>query len=196
VKTGQRGAISVVSAAVALALVAILDRKTHGAGDAKGRRASVLSPALRMNMLSPAVTERSVLLVADAPGAAASLAAAVREYRDARFTLLVPAVAHGLHRVVDPEDQCCAEAERTIGILRPGIEAAGHGPIVTVTGSHEPLAAIEDALNLGDFDEIVLAIRSSRLAQGIHLDLARKVRALGVPVTTAGHIVRRHQHAA
>jgi hypothetical protein len=147
-------------------------------------------------MQSPTVSQRSVLLVADAPGAAASLAAAVGAYRDARFTLLVPAVAHGLHRVVDPEDQCCAEAERTIGVLRPAIEAASHAPVVTMTGSHEPLAAIEDALNLGYFDEIVLAVRLSRLAQGVHLDLARKVRALGVPVTAVGNTGPRHQRAA
>ena len=101
-------------------------------------------------MSRSSVGESSVLLVAESPDASAPLAAAVRERdkgRRAQFTLLVPAVAHGLHRVVDLEDQCCAEAERIIG-------------------SHEPLAAIEDALNLGDFHEIVLATRTSHLGRG------------------------------
>jgi hypothetical protein len=50
-------------------------------------------------------------------------------------------------------------------------------------GSHERLAAIEDALNLRDFDEVILATRSNRLARGLHLDLASKVKGLGLPVT-------------
>jgi hypothetical protein len=84
---------------------------------------------------------------------------------------------------VDPEDECCDEAERTISSLRPAIEAAAGEPISAMIGSHEPLAAIEDALNLRDFDEIVLATRSNRLARGLHLDLGSKVRGLGLPVT-------------
>ena len=145
-----------------------------------------MSPSREQPMSRLSVCESSVLLVADSPDASAPLASAVRdraEGRRAQFTVLVPAVAHGLHRVVDPEDQCCAEAERTIGILRQSIEAAAGGPIAALIGSHEPLAAIEDALNLGDFDEIVIATRSSRMARGVHLDLASKVKALGFPVT-------------
>jgi hypothetical protein len=147
-------------------------------------------------MLSPSTGESSVLLVAEAPGAAPSLAHAVRERPRCRFTLLVPAVAHGLHRVVDPEDQCCEEAERTIAILRPPIEAAAGRRIPAKTGSHEPLGAIEDALNFGNFDEVVLAIPSSRLARGVHLDLARKVKGLGLPVTVVEHEPNHHPNAA
>jgi hypothetical protein len=136
--------------------------------------------------VSLSVKESAVLLVADTPDASSALAAVVRERgqtRRARFTLLVPAAAHGLHRVVDPEDECCEEAERTISTLRPAIEDAAGKPIAAMIGSHEPLAAIEDAVNLQDFDEIVLATRSSRLARGLHLDLASKTKALGLPVT-------------
>jgi hypothetical protein len=147
-----------------------------------------------MRSISP--NSSSVLLVADAPGAAASLSAAVARRPQARFTLLVPAIAHGLHRVVDPEDQCCAEAERAIAALSPALEAAAGESIATLTGSHEPLAAIEDALNFGDYDEVVLAMRSSRLARGAHVDLARKVGALGVPVTVAAPPSLQHPDAA
>lgn len=128
-------------------------------------------------------SESSVLLVAAAPGASGSLAAAVQARGAARFKLLVPAVAHGLHRVVDPEDQCCAEAQRTIDILRPELEAAARQPVPAMIGSHEPLAAIEDALNSEHFDEVILTGRSSRLARRVGLDLASKVRALGVRVS-------------
>jgi hypothetical protein len=53
-------------------------------------------------------------------------------------------------------------------------------------GSHEPLAAIEDTLNLGDFDEIVFATSLQSPGAGVHLDLASKFKGLGVPVTVVG----------
>jgi hypothetical protein len=140
-------------------------------------------------MVYDSAHESTVLLVAERPDASRALACFVRRRGQgsrSRFTLLVPAVAHGLHRVVDPEDECCEAAARTIGSLRPAIERAAGEPIATMIGSHEPLAAVEDALNRQDFDEIVLAIRPSRLARlagAFHLDLARKIKALGLPVT-------------
>ncbi len=108
-----------------------------------------------------------------------------------RFTLLVPAVAHGLHRAVDPEDQCCAEAKRTIDILLPILEATTNRAIKTIIGAHEPLAAIQDALNDHNFDEVILGLgtRPSRWARWAHLDLRRKVADLDqhVSVFSTGH---------
>jgi hypothetical protein len=136
-------------------------------------------------MVNHSAEESAVLVVAETPDASRKLADSVRRrpQRRSRFTLLVPAVAHGLHRVVDPEDACCDEAERTIRRLRPSIEAAASQPVATMIGSHEPLAAVEDALNSHAFDEIILATRSSLLTRVLHLDLASKVKALGPPVT-------------
>ena len=137
-------------------------------------------------MVDRSVKENAVLLVAESPDASPALAGFVRKRgldRASRVTRLVPAVAHGLHRVVDPEDACCDEAERTINMLRPAIETAAGQPISTMIGSHEPLAAVEDAVNRQDFDEVILAVRPGRLARGVHLDLASKVKALGPPVT-------------
>jgi hypothetical protein len=129
----------------------------------------------------------AILVVADRTTAAGPLASAIRERArvgPCRFTLLVPAVAHGLHRVVDPEDQCCAEAERTIGALRPALEAAAGGPMTVAIGSHDPMAAIQDALNAHPFEEVILATRSHRFARWTHVDLTSKVRGLGVALTT------------
>jgi hypothetical protein len=100
-----------------------------------------------------------------------------------RFTLLVPAVAHGLHRVVDPEEHCCEEAERTIALALPHLSAAAGAPVASMIGAHEPLAAVQDALNLHHFDEVILSTLPVRVSRWLHLDLPRKVRALGVPVT-------------
>jgi hypothetical protein len=132
-------------------------------------------------------SQPNILIVADTAAAATPLAAVVHARQQAgmcEFTLLVPAVAHGLHRVVDPEDQCCAEAERTIGGLRPWLEAAAGAPVDVVIGSHEPIAAIQDALNVRAYTEVILATRASRFARWAHLDLRRKVEHLGVTVTS------------
>jgi hypothetical protein len=130
--------------------------------------------------------EHEILIVADTDMAAGPLAAVVRERANAgrcHLTLLIPAVAHGLHRVVDPEDQCCAEAEQTIHRLRPRLEAAVGGPLRILIGSHDPMAAIQDALNAQEFEQVILATRSSRPARWARLDLTSKAKALGVPVT-------------
>jgi hypothetical protein len=99
------------------------------------------------------------------------------------FTLLVPASPHGLHRVVDPEDHGQAEAEARLTAALPALSAATDQEVVGVVGSHDPLAAIEDALNLLGFDEVIICMLPTRISRWLHLDLARKVRALGVPVT-------------
>jgi hypothetical protein len=130
--------------------------------------------------------EREVLVVTDTAIAASSLACVVGDRAKAggrRFTLLIPAVAHGLSQVVDPEDQCCAVAEQTARALRPLLEAAAGGPLTIVIGSHDPMAAVQDALNAEDSGEVILAVRSSRPARWARVDLASKVKALGVPMT-------------
>jgi hypothetical protein len=111
-----------------------------------------------------------VLVVANKTAATPALLEAVRE-RAARgpcaFTLLVPNPAHGLHAVVDPEDQTKSEAEATIELALP-----------------LPLDAVQDAVNLHGFDEIIISTLPTRVSKWLHLDLPRKVAALGLPVTT------------
>lgn len=129
---------------------------------------------------------RRVLLVADQTAQSPELIAAVA-HRAAdgpcAFTLLVPARAHGLHRLIDPEDQGTEEAQmRLSAALGPLSEAAGT-PIAGVVGSYEPIAAVQDALNLIGFDEVIISMLPARMSRWLHLDLPRKVRGLGVPVT-------------
>ncbi|HEX8976047.1 MAG TPA: hypothetical protein VF781_05995 [Solirubrobacteraceae bacterium] len=135
---------------------------------------------------------RRVLVVADQTAQSPELIAAVADRAAAgpcAFTLLVPARAHGLHRLIDPEDQGTEEAEtRLQAALGPLSEAAG-APVNGIVGSHEPFAAIQDALNLTGFDEVIISMLPARISRWLHLDLPRKVRALGVPVTE----VMRHE---
>jgi hypothetical protein len=132
-------------------------------------------------MLPAADKPAAVLIVAERPVQPDSLISLMRERDHAhpsRFTLLVPAVAHGLHRYVDPEDQCCDEAQRTIDILRPQLERATGHAVETIIGAHETLAAIQDALHEHHFDEVILTSQPSRLSRWAHVDLRRKVADL------------------
>lgn len=128
-----------------------------------------------------------VLIVANRTAATAGLADAVRA-RAARgpctFTLLVPAVAHGLHRTVDPEDQGAGEAEATLELALPVLEDAAGTEVAGRVGAPEPLAAVEDAVNSGEFDEIILSTLPARVSRWLRLDLPHKVGGLGLPVTT------------
>ena len=78
-----------------------------------------------------------VLVVANRTAATPALMEAVRE-RAARgpaiFTLLVPSSAHGLHQLVDPEDQGRSEAEDTIELALPLLEQAAGAPVEPMVG--------------------------------------------------------------
>jgi hypothetical protein len=127
-----------------------------------------------------------VLIVAHRTAATPALLEAVRDRAQrppTQFTLLVPAAAHGLHRVVDPEDACCEEAAQTISRLLPELEAAAGAPVAARIGAHEVLAAVEDAVNEGGHAEVIISAPSRVIPRLLHVDLPRKVAALGVDVT-------------
>jgi hypothetical protein len=128
-----------------------------------------------------------VLVVANRTAATPALIQAVRERAErgaATFTLLVPSSAHGLHQLVDPEDQDRSEAEATLELAVPLLEEAAGRPVEPMVGVAEPLAAIQDALNLHGFDEVIISTLPPRVSRWLKLDLPHKVAGLGVPVTT------------
>jgi hypothetical protein len=128
-----------------------------------------------------------VLVVAARTAATPALIEAVRE-RAARgpcaFTLLVPNPTHGLHTVVDPEDQGTGEAQSIIELAQPLLEDAAGASIDTMVGDPRPLDAIQDAINLHGFDEIILSTLPARVSKWLKLDLPSKVGGLGLPLTT------------
>jgi hypothetical protein len=129
-----------------------------------------------------------VLVVAHKTAATPGLLDAVRERAalgPAHFTLLVPNAAHGLHVVVDAEDQDSSEAEQVLELAVPLLEEAAGGPVESMIGVPEPLAAIQDAINIHGFDEVIISTLPPRMSRWLRLDLPRKVAALGVPVTHA-----------
>jgi hypothetical protein len=100
-----------------------------------------------------------------------------------RFTLLVPARRRGLHPVVEPLDHGLGEAEaRLEAAVGPLSDAAG-SEVIGIVGVPEPFTAVEDALTLLGFDEVIVALGPGRASRWSDLDLPQKLRSLGVPVT-------------
>ena len=131
-------------------------------------------------------TPARVLVVAHRTAATPGLADAVRHRAaagPAQFTLLVPRSAHGLHRIMDPEDQDDAEAREILERALPLLSAAAGTPVDGLIGDPTPLTAIEDAVNGQTFDEMIISTLPTRVSRWLRLDLPSKARNLGIPVT-------------
>jgi hypothetical protein len=128
-----------------------------------------------------------VLVVAHRTAATQPLLDAVRERAQrgpSTFTLLVPKAAHGLHKVVDPEDQDAGEAEAVIDQALPLLSEAAGSPVEGIVGAPDPNTAVHDAVNARGFDEIILSTLPATLSRWLRLDLPHKVSGTGLPVTT------------
>ncbi len=132
-------------------------------------------------------TPARVLVVAHKTAATPALLDAIRERvarGPARFTLLVPAPAHGLHAVLDPEDVHDDEGQQVLELAVPLLEDAAGAPVEGVVGDPVPMNAIQDAINLGRYDEVIISTLPARVSRWLKLDLPSKVTGLGLPVTT------------
>ena len=128
-----------------------------------------------------------VLVVAHKTAATPPLLEAVRERAqqgDARFTLLCPKAVHGLTRVADPEDAPDDEARDVMALALPLLEQAAGSKVEGLVGVSSPLDAIQDAINIHGFDEIIISTLPTRFSKWLHLDLPSKLNGLGLPVTT------------
>ena len=131
-------------------------------------------------------TPARVLVVAHRTAATEALAEAVRRRAaagPARFTLVVPRTAHGLHRIMDPEDTEESEARAVLEVALPVLSEAAGSSVAGLVGDPVPLTAIEDAINSEHFDEIIISTLPKRLSRWLRLDLPSKAGGLGLPVT-------------
>jgi nucleotide-binding universal stress UspA family protein len=123
-----------------------------------------------------------VLVVANLGPASDELLAALQrrtEEGPAEFNLVVPATPHvpGIPDAAAPgiaagEEQAEEYLNEALEKLRSaGLEVDGN------VGDAEPLASIEDAVNLGSFDELIISGRSGAISRTVRLDLASKARA-------------------
>src|SRR3954462_10966783 len=128
-----------------------------------------------------------VLVVAHKTAATPALIEAVRDRAQrgpAAFTLLVPNRAHGLHALVDPEDQEESGGQTVLALAIPLLEDAAGAPVEGLVGDPSPMNAIQDAINLHGFDEVIISTLPARVSKWMKLDLPSKVTGLGLPVTT------------
>jgi hypothetical protein len=128
----------------------------------------------------------NVLVVAHQTAATSGLLDAVRERAKrspARFHLVVPKQPHGMHKVVDPQDAGVSEAQQVLDSALPKLSAAAGHPVTGSIGDPEPLMAIQDAVNLGGYDEIIVSTLPLGISRWLKLDLVSKARGLGLPVT-------------
>jgi hypothetical protein len=127
-----------------------------------------------------------VLLVAHQTAATPALLEAVRtraQSSPAKFHLVVPRQAHGMHKVVDPEESGSDEAHDVLNRALPKLSEAAGQKVTGSLGDAEPLMAIHDAVNLGNYDEIIISTLPLGVSRWLKLDLVSKARGLGLPVT-------------
>jgi hypothetical protein len=127
-----------------------------------------------------------VLVVAHQTASTSGLMDAVRarsERGPATFHLVVPQRPHGMHKYVDPLDDGVEEAQAVLADALPKLSAAAGAEVTGSVGDPEPLMAIHDAVNLGQYEEVIISTLPRRVSKWLRLDLVSKAHGLGLPVT-------------
>jgi hypothetical protein len=134
---------------------------------------------------------RQVLIVAEQTADTRLLEATVARLADrysCAFTVLVPVRTRAGYRGARAGGAGHAGvgvggAEAWLDATLPALSRAARHEVVGLVGPEEPLMATRDALNLLGFDQVLIWMPPARESRWLHLDLTRRVRALGVPVS-------------
>ena len=126
-----------------------------------------------------------VLVVANGTASSNAVLSAMRRRAangPAEFTLVVPSTPHGLdwlgNMFAGRE-----EAKERMQAARRRMAAAGLDIAEARVGDPDPMAAVQDALNFGDYDEIAVATPKRRVAEALKVSFAQRVRRItDVPV--------------
>jgi hypothetical protein len=127
-----------------------------------------------------------VLVLAHHTAATPPLLEAIRERAKqgpVRFHLVVPRQPHGIDKVVNPHEAGDDVARPVLEDALPKLSEAADAEVTGSIGDSEPLMAIEDAVNLGGYDEIIISTLPLGISRWLKLDLISKARGLGLPVT-------------
>ena len=127
-----------------------------------------------------------VLVVANRTAGSPELLEALKrraEQGPAKFHLLVPSTPHGVTWAADMHaggDEAEAHVRAAVERLRAEGLDVDDGKV----GDPDPVAAVEDAVNFKEFDEIIVSTLPKHLSKWLKLDLPHRVeRATGKPVT-------------
>lgn len=131
-------------------------------------------------------SKQRILVVANRTADSPELIAALRERAGrapAGFTLLVPAVPHGLAWAADMKagwSEAVGRAESAATRIRQ----AGIQLDEVIVGDPDPFAAVGDVLHVRRFDEVVVSVLPRAISRWLALGLpARLRRAIDLPVT-------------
>jgi uncharacterized membrane-anchored protein len=129
----------------------------------------------------------NVLVVAHKTAATPALLDAIRsrtEQGPAAFHLLVPNPAEHAEVTEAERKHAVEDGRHVLALALPLFDRAGAAAADgTVSTRHDPMDAIEETLQGGDFDEIILSTLPRSVSRWLHVDLPSRVAHLGVPVT-------------
>jgi hypothetical protein len=98
------------------------------------------------------------------------------------FTLLVPSTPHGISWAADMHaggDEAEEHRQAFVEELRTEGLNVGEAKV----GDPDPLAAIQDECNFGDYDELIVSTLPLHVSKWLRVDLPRKAKAAtGLPV--------------
>jgi hypothetical protein len=127
-----------------------------------------------------------VLVVANRTAGSPELLEALKDRAKkgpAKFHLLVPSTPHGVTWAADMHagsDEAEAHVRAAVERLRAEGLEVDDGKV----GDPDPVAAVEDAVNFKQFDEIIVSTLPKHLSKWLKVDLPHRVeRATGKPVT-------------
>jgi hypothetical protein len=101
---------------------------------------------------------------------------------DHDYVLIVPASGGVLEKAADP-DAARAHTQPHLDAALDKFRSEGF-TIEGSVGDSDPVAAVQDAHNFGEFDEIIISTLPLRVSKWMKLDLPSKAqRATGLPVT-------------
>jgi hypothetical protein len=130
-------------------------------------------------------SKKKVLVVADKTADSPDLLAALQRTSrsGASFTLVVPAVPHGLAWAADMKAgwaEAATRADRAATqIRREGLELDE-----VIVGDPDPFAAVGDALHARRFDSVIVSVLPKGISRWLALGLpARLRRSIDLPVT-------------
>ena len=98
------------------------------------------------------------------------------------YVLVVPASAGAFEKAADP-DAARSHAEPHLDAALQKFKAEGFNVEGSI-GDSDPAAAVQDACNFAEFDEIIISTLPLRASKWLKMDLPSKAqRATGLPVT-------------
>ena len=126
-----------------------------------------------------------VLVVANRTAESPELLEALKQRAsegDCDFTLLVPSTPHGLAWAGDMHSGG-EEAEGHRRAFVDELREEGIPLSEAKVGDSDPLAAVQDECNFGDYDEVIVSTLPLHLSKWLKVDLPHKVgHATGLPV--------------